>query len=193
MRQRRDNSMRTLAIVVIATASLAYAPAARTQDLDVGKASKVKAAYLLNFIKFVSWPSGSFENDAAALMVAIIGHGPVGQAVADTMQGKTALGRSIRIVRFDAGLEDSHVIWSQFHVAYICRSEQNQLSAVVEQLRSASTLTVSDIGGFAEHGGMIGYILDAGKIRFEVNRTSMDKAGLRASAKLLSLASTIRH
>ena len=49
-------------------------------------------------------------------------------------------------------------------------------------------LLVADVPGFASDGGMIGFVFEEGRIRFEINREALDRAKLKASAKLLKLA-----
>jgi hypothetical protein len=54
-------------------------------------------------------------------------------------------------------------------------------------------LTVGDTDRFVETGGMINFVKEGKKIRFEINEAAAKRAGLRVSSKLLSLASrTIR-
>ncbi len=59
------------------------------------------------------------------------------------------------------------------------------------QLGALPVLTVSDLPGFAQQGGVIGLVRQSGRLRFEVNRGVAQSAGLRLSADLLSLAMTV--
>ena len=52
-------------------------------------------------------------------------------------------------------------------------------------------LTVSDMEGFAEAGGVIGLMKTDEKIRFEINLLAAKEAGLVISSRLLSLALAI--
>ena len=55
-------------------------------------------------------------------------------------------------------------------------------------LRGQPVLTVSDIGNFAESGGMIGFVTDDNKVKVEVNAKAITSAGLRVDAQLLEIA-----
>jgi uncharacterized protein DUF4154 len=61
------------------------------------------------------------------------------------------------------------------------------------RLPVAGALTVGENEGFAHWGGVIKLIMADGKLRLEINQTSAEKAGLKISAKLLSLARVIRN
>ena len=52
-------------------------------------------------------------------------------------------------------------------------------------------LTVGETEHFAANGGIIGFCLEVKKVRFEINLAAADRAGLKISAKLLTLAKTV--
>jgi hypothetical protein len=49
-------------------------------------------------------------------------------------------------------------------------------------------LTVGESDNFISNGGVIGFKVDGDKVRIEINTEAADRAKLRISAKLLSLA-----
>jgi len=55
----------------------------------------------------------------------------------------------------------------------------------------AEVLTVGDTKGFAELGGIINFVLDNDRVRFEVNRKAAEQAGLKISSKLLIVAKLV--
>jgi hypothetical protein len=50
---------------------------------------------------------------------------------------------------------------------------------------------VSEVDGFAEHGGSIGFYLEKTKIRFAINPAVAQKKGLKISSDLLSLGKIV--
>jgi hypothetical protein len=44
---------------------------------------------------------------------------------------------------------------------------------------------------FAQGGGMIGFLLEDNKVRFEINLEAAERAKLKISARLLALAKTV--
>ena len=53
-------------------------------------------------------------------------------------------------------------------------------------------MTVGNAPGFTRQGGIINFIMQDNRVRFEINPEAADRAGLRISSKLLQLA-TIVH
>ncbi len=77
-------------------------------------------------------------------------------------------------------------------VLYISSSEETRLREVLAGLDKAAVLTVSDIPQFAQRGGMIQFVQESNKIRFEVNLASAEDAGLTLSSELLKVAVLVR-
>ena len=71
------------------------------------------------------------------------------------------------------------------------QSEQLRFKAVLAELARLPILTVSDIGGFAQAGGMIGLFESEQHIRFNINITVARQANLKLSSQLLKLATIV--
>ncbi len=146
----------------------------------------VKAAFLYNFAKFVEWPAEAFEKDQDSLTLCILGKDPFGPAL-DSVSGKTVRGKSLVIQRIDKLQEIDNC-----DILFISRSKRNELAEVFAELDGSSVLTVGDIEGFAQRGGIINLITVERKVRFEVNLDAAEHAGLKISSKLLRLAEIVR-
>jgi hypothetical protein len=143
---------------------------------------EVKAAFLYNFIKFVEWPAGSFTAEDSPFIVGVLGQDPANDAL-ESLRGNAAQGRKLSVKRFSrmADLERCHVL-------YVGRSEKEQIVAVLKATTHLNTLTVADMKGFAQAGGVVNFITQENRISFEINVGAAEKAGLKVSSKLLKLA-----
>jgi hypothetical protein len=146
----------------------------------------VKAAFVLNFMKFVEWPASSFPSAEAPILVSVLGADPVAAALS-SLHGKLISARPVVVRRVSAlaGLGESHVL-------YVGASEQEQLSEILRAVHVRPTLVIGDFEGFAGRGGTIGFIRRGDRIGFEVNEESARRAGLQVSAKLLYLGQSVR-
>ena len=73
------------------------------------------------------------------------------------------------------------------------RVRGHRLPDALRALDDAPVLTVSDLKGFAEQGGMIGFrITQDGRVAFDINLPRVEKTGLRMSSQLLKLARIVR-
>ena len=119
-------------------------------------------------------------------MVGILGNGEFGEVLAKTLEGKTARDRSFVARRLGGVAEASKV-----HILYIGASEEPRLPSILKALEGTGVLTVSDIDGFAEKGGMIGFRMDGKKVRFDISPQQASRSGIRISSQLLTVARVV--
>ncbi len=74
------------------------------------------------------------------------------------------------------------------HILFLSQSEQGRWPELLKELRDAPTLTVADGPPLVRLGGMVSFVVEAKRVRFEINRSAAEHAGLRISSKLLALA-----
>ena len=67
----------------------------------------------------------------------------------------------------------------------------SRLDRALKQTRDAPVITVGDCDGFVDRGGMIGLFFEDRKLRFAINAEAADRASLRVSSNLLSLAADV--
>jgi hypothetical protein len=77
-------------------------------------------------------------------------------------------------------------------ILFISSSEAKRLNKIIEALDKSAVLTVSDIPQFSQRRGMIQFVLEENRIRFEVNLTATQRAGLTLSSELLKVATVVR-
>lgn len=146
--------------------------------------AQAKAGFLYNCAMFVSWPSAA--GGKAELVIGVVGDEAVAAVVKD-MHGQTVNGRTIRVVpvRSDDGLE-------RYHILFIAGDDSRSSKAVLARIGDASVLTVGESDDFTSRGGVVRLYTDQGRLRFEINMTRAEDAGLRVSAKMLGLAKIVR-
>jgi hypothetical protein len=142
----------------------------------------VKADMLFNIVKFVQWPAGTTA-PKGEMTFAILGDDELASVIAATFSTKSIGGRQV-FVRCIRRIEDA----KDCQVLYVAASESGRVPQVVESLSGKCVLTTSDVPGFAAGGGMVNFVQDNDKVRFEINPGSAEKARLKISAKLLALA-----
>lgn len=144
--------------------------------------SDVEAAYLYNFEKFVTWPSDA-EQGAAPFDLCILGDDSFGETLNSMIAGETHHGRKLVVRRLPSAATATNC-----QILFIGQPEESRLTKDLNALQKKPVLTVSAIPGFLEHGGMIQFILQNRKVRFAVNLTAAEQAGLQLSSELLKVA-----
>lgn len=174
-------SSRSIFVCVLCSL-LAPAAIAPVSAESIATEYRLKAVYLYNFLKFVSWPPET-EKRSNTIEVCVLGESPFAGEL-DFMRGKKIQGRSIHVT-----LHDSLIHSPACDLVFISRSEQAVIAATIRGLRSQSILTVSDIDRFAAEGGIIGFSTQGDRIALEINVNAARAAKLEISSKLLEVAS----
>jgi hypothetical protein len=146
---------------------------------------QLKAAFLYHFAQLVDWPARAFAGPNSPMVIGVLGQNPFGHHLEATIRGKSVNGHPLEIKEFQTLAE----VTNGCHVLFIGTSEKKQLPEIVAALRGTSVLLVGEMDRFIEGGGMINFVLDGAKIRFQINDAAAQRAGLKMSSKLLSLAS----
>lgn len=142
----------------------------------------VKAAFLYNFTKFVEWPSGAFASADAPITLCTVGDSSLAADVQKVVADRTAQNRPVKV----RAVSDADV--GKCHVVFVPEAAAASAGAVIAGAKSAKALTVGEAPDFLSHGGMIVFVKQDNKVRFEINEGAAKDAGLKISAKLLSLA-----
>ena len=173
-------ALRILAAVL--TLQVAVLPrAAHTDNLAP---DAVKAGFVYNFTKFVEWPSGVLPA-GGSMQLCVLGQALDGRLV--PLHGRISQGREIRVRNVSAGSD-----LTSCHVLFVAESEERRMGSVLNAVSGNPVLTISDIGDFAESGGMIGLAVRNEKVTFTVNLPATRAAGLRTSAQLLRLGRVLQ-
>jgi len=144
---------------------------------------RVKAAFLFNFAKFVEWPPESFSDDTSQVVIGIFGGNPFGTDLTQTIQNKTINSHPLAVRQMRSLNEITNC-----HILFVSASETSRLNEILETVRGKSILTVGENEGFSQSGGMISFVWEGKKIRFQINEEVAKNAKLKISSKLLSLA-----
>jgi hypothetical protein len=161
-------------------AALSLAPGLRAQSA-MQREYEIKAAYLYNFIKYVDWPSYG-----DTITIGVLGGNPFGPALAP-LNGKIVKGRRLLIKELDS-VHDAQ----KCQIIFVSSSEKPRLPEIFENLKSARVLTVGETQGFANSGGMINFVEENNKVRFEINADAARRTGLNISSELLKLARLVK-
>jgi hypothetical protein len=164
---------------------------------------QVKAAFLYNFIKFIDWPEEKTADANEPIIIGIIGKDQFGAAFRP-IKDRVVKGSKVIVRRFKGleQLEESGEMSGseqhpqidairKCHLLFICRSERTRLTKTINLVKGYSVLTVADIPEFLEAGGIIRFVMDEKKVRFEINVTAAKQAKLKVRSQLLRLAKRI--
>jgi hypothetical protein len=152
-----------------------------TAAADSSVEYKIKAGYLYNFTKFITWPL----DNAETFNLCVLGNDPFGELI-DPIEKLSVMGRPIKVFRFDSLKnmdKEPHC-----HILFVSSSIKDKLA----DRYFDDTLLVGESGDFIDQGGMIGFVNKQGKIKLQINLKAINQSGLKVSAKLLEVADVVK-
>jgi hypothetical protein len=175
---KRGLTFAGVTLTAIAVFLLMRIPAAAQ---DVTEAA-LKAALIYNFSKFTSWPAGALSADGPFVM-CVLGDEVVGRELERTVKSRVLAGHSLAVQHLAPGEPERAC-----RVLYVSGIPASQIGRIIGGLHDTPVLTISDMDGFTELGGIAQVFFEHGQLRFNIHNESAKRAGLQISAKLLSLA-----
>jgi len=169
-----------LLAVSCAIAARAGAQASRPNE------SQVQAAYLYNFGKFVKWPNVAPANQSGAFTICVLGQDPFGSVLESTLAGQKLDGKPVIVKRLTRAQEAASC-----HILSL-NAALHDLKGTLAAIDDSSVLTVSDMQDFSRRGGMIQFVLDGNRVRFEINLESAEKSHLVFPSELLKVAAAVK-
>jgi len=154
----------------------------RERDLEY----KVKAAFLVNFVRLISWPAPAFVSAEQPLTLCLVGDDLFGSAFAG-IESKRIRGRRVQVRKFsDFSSAD------QCHLIFVAGNAEPELAGYLAHHESAAQVTVGESEGFASRGGMIEFFRRSDdRLSFKINHGVARKHKLYVEASLLDLAAEV--
>ncbi len=147
----------------------------------------LKLAFLYQFAQFVQWPSEAFQNPRSPLRVCVVGADPFDPGLEEDLETRTVDQHPVMIMRLKPGGN-----LKACHVVFVPAGERKQTANIIESLKHSPVLTVGEVSGFAEQGGIINFCTESNKLRFEINLDAARQTPLAISSKVLALARIVR-
>lgn len=146
----------------------------------------VKAAYLTKFGIYVEWPEATFSSPESPINLCIVGEDPFGPALDKAASNQHIGARAIAIRRLKTVTHESGC-----QILYIGSADTAYVEKAIEAIRGGAVLTVTDVDS-AMTMGVINFVIQNNRVRFNVDETAAAQNDLTLSAKLLSLALNVK-
>jgi hypothetical protein len=147
---------------------------------------EVKAAFLFHFAQFVEWPEETFRDASSPLTYCTVGADPFRGSLDAGISGKTIGTRPLQVTHLQQPQN-----FRGCQILFIGAGDKKLAATVLTRLKGTPILTVGESQDFAQDGGMIGFLLEENKIRFEINLDAVEHAKLKLSSRLLALAKRV--
>lgn len=148
---------------------------------------KLKLAFLYNFAKFVEWSPEVFPSPKAPLNICIVGRDPFDSEL-EQQVGERAINGHPCMTRRLRSSDDL----SACQIIFVPAASDSSLPAVLRQAGASGAIIVGETAGFASRGGMVNFVLEGTRLRFEVNLEASQRNPSRISSRVLTLAKIVK-
>lgn len=186
----RQPLSRILLMITMMSVTL-LTPATLRGDEDADRIVGLKAAFVLNFIRYTEWPDAAFTDAHAPLRVAVVQNPAAARDLTRLAAGKHVHGRTLRVTLVTARDRTPQQIAAAlagFQAVYFCDLPPALARAVIRELPPPYTLTASDLPALVRHGAMLGVVREGDRLGIQANLDAIRRSRLSVSSKLLSLA-----
>jgi hypothetical protein len=147
--------------------------------------SAVKSAFVYNFARFTKWPEESFSQSPNEFKLCLVGEEPNEQFFSN-LTDKRIAGRPI-IIEIRSRLIDLNLC----QIIFLSGTDHSLIPRVLAAVEFKPVLTIGEMTGFSEIGGIFTIINVDGRMRFQANIKSIKRSGLKISSRLLKLAKIV--
>jgi hypothetical protein len=155
----------------------------RSRAQTANEEYRVKAAFIFHFAQLVDWPPDEQTGAENSLLLCTLGADPFQGTLEGTVAGK-AIGNRVIRVRHLGEPQDMQAC----QILFLGRAQSKRIPTLVADLHNAPILTVGETAGFLDAGGMICFLLEENKVRFDINLDAAESAKLKIGSRLLILA-----
>ena len=174
-------------MLVVTGVVCASATFVRAQSQASAVEANIKAVFLFNFAKYVTWPAFTIgERSPSEIRICVTANDAFFNVLKAAVQGEDVDGKPLVPVALD-GLDDA----KRCQILYVGDSQTPDARAWLNVVRGAQVLTVAD--GALNDETIIAFVRDNNRIRFDINRASANRHNLNISSKLLRLARQVRE
>lgn len=164
---------------------LILCPTSSKADFLVGPEYEVKMGFIFNFANFVTWPDEAFDSSGESLLFCFASDHPAANVLFQ-LNDQSIQGRRLEVRKIE-----SEIGSEKCHILFFGTDSKSFIRSGLTAIRGQHILTIGEIDGFAQMGGVINFFDQTNKLRFEVNIDAAKRENLKFSAQILQSAQRI--
>lgn len=172
---RRFHRERAMTVMIL----LSLTGICRGADTSPPREYQIKAHILHQLVDYVEWPKDASAPNSP-IVIGLLGRDPFTDAVLKLSDTKLGT-RQIRFARYDSAAK-----LQRCDILVIQLEDPKEVKTLLERLEGTPVLTVSDLDGFTEKGGMINIAKYRNHAKIFINNAAARRAGLKISSLLLA-------
>ena len=140
----------------------------------------LKAAYIERITRFIEWPQSSGIKDSSVFVIGIYEEQGFFNSLTGLLQDKTIKDRKVKVLK----ITNPDQIKS-CDIFYISAKGKQDIKKFVTLANENGVLMMSEAKGFGEAGIHINFFIEDEKLKFEINKESVDSGKLKVGSMLM--------
>lgn len=169
--------------IMVAGAAVARPNGAQAASLETA----IEATYLYKFAPFIEWPGG-LAPASDDFLICVVGDDPFDGNLDRAVAGEHVGTRPIVLRRLGDATPQTVC-----DIMYVGGSPRQNVASALAAIAGLPVLTVTDRSRNGGPAGIINFVVQNDRVRFEIDEAAATRNGLRISSKLLSLAVSVRR
>jgi hypothetical protein len=170
-------------LVIGTVLMLAITALAQAQNAERYSEDAVRAVFLYRFTGYIEWPPTA---SAGEFSIAVLGADGVADALAQLLAGRSIKDKPAHVYKLKRPQDLGNA-----QVVYVGPDRAGDLLAIAAIAADRPILIVSSEKRGLASGSAVNFILVDQHVRFEVSLTAANRAGLKISSDLLSVATRV--
>lgn len=144
--------------------------------------NRIEVVVLRNLAHYVAWPTDAFDDAKSPWRIGVLGADPFGKLLEEALQGRTEQGRAFEVAR-----ADTLAVLPPCQIVFVAIKDARTRRAALSSFKNQPVLTVGDVPGFLEEGGIIRFQV-SDRVEMSVNLDQARSVSLRIQTKMLEVA-----
>jgi hypothetical protein len=147
----------------------------------------IKAVYLERITRFIEWPVTNSERDSTVFIIGIYEEAEFFNSLTEIFKDKTIKGKKVSVIKI-TGVDQV----KSCDICYLSVKGKTAINKFVSEANRNGVLLMSETGDFGEKGVHINFYLEDEKLKFEINKQSIDSGKFKISSLLLKSSKIIQ-
>lgn len=146
----------------------------KTNTLPKGTEYERKSQFLYNFAAYIEWP---VIYNGTEFVVGVAAEKDVITKIQKTLGDKKVNGKKIKVEKYNKV--------TNYHIVYVTSAFADEFQNIKNQSKKNKTVVITDDDVLINSGAHIAFINDDEKIKYTINKPSIEKIGLKVSMELM--------
>jgi hypothetical protein len=141
----------------------------------------MKSAYIERITRFIEWPEMQTIKDTTVFTIGIFGDNAFFTVLKSSLRDKKIKGKEVEIVNLVKPINTEAC-----DICYISGINETELKLLIAEANRNGVLLMTEKKGFGEKGVHLNFYLEDNKLKFEINRNSIESGKFKVSSLLMN-------